>query len=200
MISRERRKPWEVWCDPVGGGSGTPMPTGRRCLPDPYPPTLCDALREASDEIASMTVSEGNCSMSIRRLGAECSLQSISSADRPIYHFTIDEFAELTAGRRITLRTLGFSSRSSDPGRSPTAESLVQDTLNTVLPDSDDSGDAHPWQILVDALAAQSVQSTVHVIRQLPYDVELSDELRSLFDFPVQWASCLGSKGSPSAW
>lgn len=135
---------------------------------------------------ASMTMSEGNYSMSIRRLGAECSLQSISSGDRPSYHFTVHEFAELTAGRRITLRTLGFSSRSSDPDRRPTAESLVQSTLNTVLPDSDDSGDAHPWQILVDALATHNVQSTAHVIRQLPYDVELSNELRSLFDFDEQ--------------
>lgn len=80
--------------------------------------------------------------MSIRRLGAECSLQSISSGDSPGYHFTVHEFAELTAGRRITLRTLGFSSWSSDPDRRPTAESLVQSTLNTVLPDSDDCGDA----------------------------------------------------------
>jgi len=39
----ERHKPWEVWCDPVGRASGTPMLTGRRCLSDVNPPTVCDA-------------------------------------------------------------------------------------------------------------------------------------------------------------
>jgi hypothetical protein len=108
--------------------------------------------------------------------------------------FSVSEFAVLDDGRRLTLHEeRGWTAwvryavppgeqlpddwAPPDPWSQLTRESLVQDTLNVVLPDDDDHPDDHPYEWLVELLARQGVSATVDELRALPYTVELSSRL-----------------------
>jgi hypothetical protein len=64
-----------------------------------------------------------------------------------------------------------------DPWSFTTRESVVQDTLNVVLPDDDDDPDDHPYDWLAGLLAEQSVTVSSDELRALPYAVDLSRRL-----------------------
>ena len=101
--------------------------------------------------------------------------------------FDVHEFADLADGRRLTLRDdLGFTistmaSRGpapSDQWRHLTLEQLQRDVLTTVLPDDDDT-QQHPWKLLAALLDILGEEATAEELRLLPYDVVLSERLRT---------------------
>jgi hypothetical protein len=93
-------------------------------------------------------------------------------------HFRVQEFADLSDGRRITLHDeRGYStSGPSDPWRYQTVESVEADVRTTVLPDDDD-GEEHPWEWLVELLHAQGIDASTDELKRVPYRVELSERL-----------------------
>jgi hypothetical protein len=135
--------------------------------------------------------------MSIVALGAFCDLVPPEdfTASPGGLSFSVSEFAILGDGRRLTLHTdRGWTQwplralphgeplpddwdARLDPRSFMTRESVVQDTLNVVLPDDDDDPDDHPYEWLAGLLAAQGVSASPEVLRTLPYTVELSSRL-----------------------
>lgn len=98
---------------------------------------------------------------------------------------SVEQFAILDDGRRIVLDDQrGFSGstfRTGHPGPIDswpfmTHDSVVADVLNTVLPDDDD-GEAHPWVWLAELLREHGVHVLPERLKELPYDVVLSDRL-----------------------
>ena len=94
--------------------------------------------------------------------------------------FRVQEFAELSDGRRITLHDeRGYStSGPEDPWRFQTPESIEVDVRTAVLPDDDD-GEEHPWAWLVELLHAHGVDASTEQLKQVPYRVELSPRLQA---------------------
>jgi hypothetical protein len=124
----------------------------------------------------------------VAALGAWCDLvpPEESTASPGGVSFTVEEFAVLDDGRRLTLhaergwttwgRAAGVATLL-DPWAVLTAERIRQDVLNVVLPDEDD-GEAHPWEWLRGLLAQHDVEATVEELKEAPYTVELSDRVR----------------------
>ena len=112
-------------------------------------------------------------------LGALCDLGP-ASGDEGSQSFSVGEFALLDDGRRVMLHsdrgfTLGAPEGKVKDGL--TAESLTQDVLNVVLPDDDDSMDDHPWSWLAELARARGLDVPEEHLRELPYDVVLTDRL-----------------------
>jgi hypothetical protein len=111
--------------------------------------------------------------------------------------FSVSEFAVMHDGRRLTLhaergwtqwprRAVPHGEPMPDDGDEPldpwsftTRASVVQDTLNVVLPDDDDCPDDHPYEWLAGLLARHGVSASADELRALPYDVELSPRLQA---------------------
>ena len=115
------------------------------------------------------------------RLGAECDLvpPERSTASPGSVSFDVQEFAELTDGRRLVLhRERGFSlSGGVDPWAFLTAASLEADVRTTVLPD-EDGPDEHPYAWLSGLLREHGVEASAEQLRTVPYVVELSERVR----------------------
>lgn len=104
---------------------------------------------------------------------------------RRAQHFRVEEFADLSDGRRLILtRDRGWSSAPSG-GRSPdelwahiSVEDITSTVLAVVLPDeAKDTGEEHPWDRLAERIRALGVEAAAEHLRHLPYDVELSERL-----------------------
>ena len=109
--------------------------------------------------------------------------------------FSVSEFAVAHDGRRLTLHAeRGWTQRTRravphgeplpsewdeplDPWSFMTRDSVVQDTLNVVLPDDDDDPDDHPYKWFASLLAEQGVSVSRDELKALPYTVELSQLL-----------------------
>jgi hypothetical protein len=131
--------------------------------------------------------------MRVVGLGARCDLvPSEEDTSSPGgLSFRVSEFAVLDDGRRLTLHEeRGWTQwvrRGAPPGEQltedpgpwslMTRQSVIQDTLNVVLPDDDDPAEAHPYEWLAELLAARGVSATAAELRAVPYDVELSPRL-----------------------
>ena len=133
------------------------------------------------------------------RLGSRSPFPSIVTADqveqveqavkefRCGLHFRVEEFATLSDGRRLVLtddRGWG-SSGPRGVGRDglwayETVETIESTVRNVVLPDdAEETGEEHPWTWLAERIRALGVETTPEELRQLPYDVVLSDRLRT---------------------
>ena len=121
-------------------------------------------------------------------LGARCELVPPEryTASPGGVSFDVSEFAVLDDGRRVTLHAeRGWTTwaRSTGPTEVDTWEGLTtevvtRDVLNVVLPDDDD-GEPHPWEWLRGLLQQHGVDATVEQLKAVPYEVELSDEIRN---------------------
>jgi hypothetical protein len=135
--------------------------------------------------------------MSVVALGAFCDLvpaEDVTASPGGL-SFSVSEFAVLDDGRRLTLHAeRGWTQcphrvvppgeplpdewdAALDPWSFVTRESVVQDTLNVVLPDDDDDPDDHPHEWLAGLLVARGVTASPEVLRTLPYTVDLSSRL-----------------------
>ena len=117
-------------------------------------------------------------------LGAFCDVASPPGADSASLDFRIEEFATLSDGRRVVVTDdRGWSMRSSGDGSPWTDVSeadLVGSALTAVLPDdAEDTGEEHPWELFADRLQASGVETTAAALEDLPYEVALSDGIRS---------------------
>jgi hypothetical protein len=120
-------------------------------------------------------------------LGAVCDLRPPHSAAARDRSFSVAEFATLEDGRRVTLHeargfTLGARS-TGEPGPQElrehlTLEHLTRNVLNVVLPDDDESGEEHPWDWLAGLARERGLNVTADDLRDLPYEVVFTDELR----------------------
>ena len=127
-------------------------------------------------------------SVEIVRLGARCDVAHSGTGTGPVWRaqFTVEEFADLSDGRRVPLRyggAGGFGMQLNSGARtlqatvwsSLTAETLEADVRTVVLPDVDD-GEDHPWEALQRAISdASGVEITTDELKRIPYVVEFSD-------------------------
>ncbi|WP_326600037.1 hypothetical protein [Streptomyces sp. NBC_01803] len=117
-------------------------------------------------------------------LGAICDIGE-PSLDRGSQNFIVSEFALLEDGRRLILHaergfTVGWGGGSGDEPILATAsvESITHNVLNVVLPDDDDYPGDHPWEWLAELSQARGIAVSADDLRELPYEVVLSDRLR----------------------
>jgi hypothetical protein len=88
----------------------------------------------------------------------------------------------------------GYSGRSSsgDIWAHETVETITRDVLTTVLPDEDDTDDEDPWEWLAELAQKQGIDVTADVLRQVPYEVVLSERvLQRLPTNPPPSTGCL---------
>ncbi len=120
-------------------------------------------------------------------LGAICDLHPPGSDPRA-QSFDVSEFVTLEDGRRVLLHdggrglTIGIrstgTSKPPDVRRRLTLEQLTSDVLTVVLPDDEDDTEPHPWSWLSGLARARGLDVTADDLRELPYDVVFTDELR----------------------
>jgi hypothetical protein len=120
-------------------------------------------------------------------LGAICDLGPQHQDDARSQNFSVSEFATLQDGRRVTLHeergfTLGLRSTGGDnPGSLrdyETSDRITHNVLNVVLPDDDESQEAHPWEWLAELARGRGLDVTAEDLRGLPYEVILTDRVR----------------------
>ncbi|RHA43913.1 hypothetical protein [Cellulomonas rhizosphaerae] len=118
-------------------------------------------------------------------LGAWCDESDVPEADG--LAFDVDEFAMTSDAERITiLDRRGFAlaltgGRSVAENRTAlTAEGLTASVLTTVLPDdAEETGDEHRWAELAADLVGRGFDVTGASLRALPYQVVLSERIRT---------------------
>ena len=119
-------------------------------------------------------------------LGAVCDVDPPRDDPRD-QGFTLGEFVTLDDGRRVLLNedrgfTIGIRStgepRPRDVRRGLTVEQLTRDALLVVLPDDDDDPEPHPWSWLAELAQSRGLDVSADDLRELPYEVVLTDELR----------------------
>ena len=119
-------------------------------------------------------------------LGAICDLVPQRLNEAASQSFSVSEFARLEDGRRVILHedrgfTIGWRSSgqsgSADIRGHETPDSIIRNVLNTVLPDDDDCAEAHPWSWLADLAQARGLNVTAEDLRDLAYEVILTDEV-----------------------
>lgn len=125
------------------------------------------------------------------RDAAAAAVEEAMAAFRRSANFSVQEFANLSDGRRVTLhseRGFGLSgirpAGLDDPFDHLSLTGLEADVRNTVLPDEDGTGDAHPYEWLAQLLHAHGVPATADQLRPLPYVVEFSPRLRARWTRP----------------
>jgi len=116
-------------------------------------------------------------------LGAFCDLRPSRPDGDLAQSFSVSEFATLTDGERVILHaergfTVGIGN-TSHIREGLSAETMIQNVLNTVLPDDDDEAmvNAHPWPWLASLARARGLHVTDDELKRLPYRVILSDSL-----------------------
>jgi hypothetical protein len=113
-------------------------------------------------------------------LGAICDLDPNAINDERQNSFTVREFALLDNGERVVLHAeRGYTGRASSGSiwAHATAETITRDVLTTVLPDDDDTEDEHPWEWLAELAQAQGIDVTADDLRQVPYEVVLTERV-----------------------
>ncbi|WP_157474713.1 hypothetical protein [Parafrankia sp. EUN1f] len=118
-------------------------------------------------------------------LGAWCDY--VPESDPRVLRFQVEEFAVLSDGRRLTLTAdRGWSSSlvgsptTDDAWSFLTLAEVTETVLVVVGPDEgDQTTDAHPWALLAERLRAQDVDTTPGALRDLPYEVVLSERLQA---------------------
>jgi hypothetical protein len=115
-------------------------------------------------------------------LGAICGLRTPDfDDDGRSQSFWVSEFARLANDRRVILHeargfTVGGGSSSGTVQDDLTPDSITRDVLNVVLPDPDD-GEDHPWSWLAQLARFRGLDVTAEELRDLPYEVILTDSL-----------------------
>jgi hypothetical protein len=113
-------------------------------------------------------------------LGAICDLGPHALDDPRQNSFDVREFALLDNGERVTLHAeRGWSGRRFPSGSvwaGETVEKITETVLAVVLPDSE-NGDEHPWEWLAELAQAQGIDVTAAQLRQVPYEVVLTERV-----------------------
>ena len=125
-------------------------------------------------------VNPGGQRRQILGLGAICELRPTAPLGTS-QSFSVAEFAQLEEGTKVLLHNeRGFTiGAPSGRLRHVTAETIIQAVLNVVLPDDDESSDEHPWIWLASLAQAHDLDVTSEELRNLPYEVVLSGDVRN---------------------
>jgi len=113
-------------------------------------------------------------------LGAICDLGPHALDDPSEHNFDICEFALLDNGERVILHAdRGYHGWTSAGNiwAHQTVERIAQNVLMTVLPDDDDTEDEHPWEWLAELAQAQGIRVTADDLREVPYEVVLTERV-----------------------
>ena len=142
----------------------------------PYPQAL-SPVRDTS------TVEPGR----VVGLGATCSLSRQQTPQRNTKSFSVGEFVALDDGRRVVLHEeRGFTigewrsverEATCAPAVHDTLETLTQNVLMVVLPDDENSTEAHPWPWLADLATARGLDVSPDELKALPYVVVFTEEV-----------------------
>ncbi len=129
-------------------------------------------------------------------IGAICNLRPQIVADARSQSFSVSEFVTLEDGRGVLLHqdrgfTIGVgraSERYDDLRAGQTRDSIIQDVLNVVLPDDNETAavEDHPWSWLAELARARGLNVTAEDLRGLPYEVVLTGEV-------IRWLEQPGS-------
>jgi len=120
-------------------------------------------------------------------LGARCDLDPQRCEEAGSQSFAVSEFVTLEDGRRVLLHeergfALGLrTTGEEDPGELRdylTADGVIRDVLNVVLPDDDESAEQHPWSWLAELARARGLHVTAEDLRTLRYEVILTDRVK----------------------
>src|ERR1700744_3668519 len=119
--------------------------------------------------------------------GAWCDLDSSPAASGvPWTSFKVREFALLSDGREVTLLDdRGWTTTEPLVGTGENARMPLTHVMGNlsmaVLPDdAEQTGDDHEWQRFAERLSDAGVAVTPAELRVLPYQITLSDRLRSV--------------------
>lgn len=120
-------------------------------------------------------------------LGATCSISRQQTPQPDTHSFSVGEFVDLEDGRRVVLHEeRGFTisewrSVAHEASRRPavhdTTETLTQNVLMVVLPDDENSTEAHPWSWLADLATARGLDVRPDELKSLPYIVVFAEEV-----------------------
>lgn len=107
--------------------------------------------------------------------------------------FAVSEFVTLEDGRRVLLHqdrgfTIGIPHRESgsdDVRDHETPDSITQSVLIAVLPDDDDPEEDHPWPWLAELARARGLDVSAEDLRDLTYEVVLTDDVTRWLAPPV---------------
>ena len=111
-------------------------------------------------------------------LGALCGPRPpYAEDDARTRRFWVGEFVLLSTGRRVILHNeRGFTIAARGPVVELTLSraDISRQVLNVVLPDDDESGEAHPWSWLADLARRRGLDVSAADLRALPYTVMLT--------------------------
>lgn len=126
-----------------------------------------------------------HCGMHVVGLGAICDLEPMSGHHGSAVHFRVSEYLDLKDGTRIVLHDeRGFSAGMPWDEFWPlqTIETITNNVMMTVLPDdAERTGDDHAWSWLAELAHARGVEVSPDELRDLNYDVVLTEAVRELF-------------------
>ena len=136
------------------------------------------ALAEVGDDGERL---DGSSVAAVVGLGALCGLSPRrADQDERTRSFWVAEFVLLADGRRIILhdeRGFTIGARGAGSGLSMSPADITHNVLNVVLPDDDESGEAHPWPWLAALARARGLDVSAEQLSSLPYTVVLTAEL-----------------------
>jgi hypothetical protein len=119
-----------------------------------------------------------NLCVTVVGLGAICDLSPSGNDDPREFGLVVSEFVLLDNGDRVTLHSeRGFSGRSSSGSiwAHATIDSITRGVLTTVLAADDDD---HPWEWLADLARRHGIDVTADELREVPYEVVISEPVR----------------------
>ena len=155
---------------------GLPSTGWSRYTPEPL--DLHPGRLEFGDDGAVLDADAAN---RVVGLGAVCGLRPPSvDDDEMTQRFWVSEYAVLASGRRVVLhdqRGFTIEARGGFPFHRESRDSIVKTTLNVVLPDDDDTGEAHPWHWLAALARTRGLDVSAEYLSGLPYEVVVSRDL-----------------------
>ena len=112
-------------------------------------------------------------------IGAICDFRIGGPEPGPSQSFSVNEFVMLEDRRRVVVDHRGFTigSNVGTVRAGLTPQVMSQQVLNVVLPDDDECEDEHPWSWLAELARRQGIEVTADELKELQYEVILTDRV-----------------------
>ena len=112
-------------------------------------------------------------------IGAICDFRIGGPEPGPSQSFSVNEFVMLEDRRRVVVDHRGFTigSNVGTVRAGLTPQVMSQQVLNVVLPDDDECEDEHPWSWLAELARNHGIDVTADELKELQYQVILTDRV-----------------------